>query len=232
MSTLESGNQATAAVAGTLQAQIDPTYWALRTAHRPLDVNTGGKTLGHYRVFTPGNAAGAIANGIQNSLRYTGANTLVVTRVWAIVTTTTAVTVQTITPLLCYVVRSFTVGDTTNGTAATLSATGSNSMKTGSGSIGVGISIYNATAPATVLSGGTGTQDSQPFGAMPLGSSVALGIIGTNVVGDLYNAGVNLYCAPLTLQANEGIRVLWGTTLATGTATLGVGYDLSEVAAF
>jgi len=223
MATLDSPTTPTVSVAVDNQN-------AGRVSIRHLDhtslVGTSQKVLGHYRVFTIG-ATGAIATGLQGFLRYIGPNVLVIHRVYAVVSVVTAVTGQATSPLQCFVARSYTVADTTAATAVTLKGA-DQAMRSNMGPIGANVQIYNATASATVCSGGTSTVDDNAFGALGLSGVVALG---TTDQGDLYKWD-QMGMHPLVLQQNEGIQMKWGTTLATGTAALGIGFEFAEVAAY
>ena len=221
-----------------ISLEVDRKFLAARVALRPLDYTAIGKNLGHYKAFGQTTAAVQNAASILGALRWPDTDKLcVITRVYACITVVTAVTAQRTDPLLAYITRGYTVNDATAATALTI--TGNNGKmrsEMGSSLLNQGNTpTFNlaVTSAAAGMSGGTGTDDSNPFGAAAFGAGPALAALGTGLaVTELYRHD-RLSDHPPVLIGNEGIRVRWGTTtLATGTIVCGIGFEWAEVVVY
>lgn len=210
---------------------IDPAFAAMRISPRPLDHTafSPARTLGHYKVFGQSSAV-APASGIFGALRWTDTGSVcVLTRAYTCVTVVTAVTAQRLDPLLLKIARAYTVRDLTNATS--LLPTGRmNSMRSSMGTTLV--ANVDTTSTAAGATGGTSTVDTNSVGAAQFNQSL-IAIGSGMVVTDLYRASTSDGAHPIVLAANEGVQILWGTTtLATGTVTVGVGFEWAELPAY
>ena len=170
---------------------------ALRATLRPPVV------LGAYRFAgQTGVYAGLAAGAILFSFRWTDATKIcLVTRVRVAVNTTTAASVAGMIDRDLVIVRSFTVADSA-GTAVTLSGNNQKMRASQATTVVGGIQIANTAA----LTAGTGTADAQAIGLVtrqgtatePVGLTVAPEDLFTYTVDQNY---------PITLAANEGLRV-------------------------
>jgi hypothetical protein len=231
MATLDSKSQQ------SVSAEVEPTFSALRAVVRPLDYQqfgTGGvqRTLGHYRVAPIVGAQIWAANAILAAFRYADPSSFaVILRLYVIATQVTVVTTAAaLAPLVCTRVTGYTAAETTSATSVSLANT--NKMRSSMASCNATMQLATAAAG---LTGGTRTNDSNPFGAVPIGSSVstypASGSSATPLI-EAY-ATFNLLNHPLVLAANEGFLVSWGSIAqAVGTNSVAVGVDWAEVATF
>jgi hypothetical protein len=213
-------------------AQVDPTQQALRATARPFEYNTvNGVTLagGHYAAGGLSTAVAPNGGVIMGNFRFTDSSRVaVILRAWANVTVATAVTAQRNDPLLLKIARSYTVDDSTNGTALTL--TGNNAKRRSN--MATCIATMRMGANAAGMTGGTSTVDSNAVGQAMFNQ--ALIAVGSGMVTtDLYKWDKTGGDYPIVLSANEGLQLLWGTTtLATGTVVVGFGVEWAEVPAF
>lgn len=219
-------------------AEVDPTFRALRTSLRPLEYQSiQGKLLGHYAAFGQTAAIAPAANAVLGLIRWTDpTNFLAAFRIWTCVTVVTAVTAQRTDPLVVTTTRGYTVAETTNATQLAI-AGNSQKMRTNMGSSLVpGNPVANnlcVASAAAGMTGGTKTNDQNPFGSAAFGAGPALAALGTGLGNtDLYKVD-KPYQHPEILTQQEGILLLWGpTALATGTVTVGWGIEWGEVPAF
>lgn len=217
-----------------VQAEVDPIFAAMRVTLRPLDYTSiqgtmGGKVGGHYRAFAYTSAIAPSANVVLANLRATDPGLLiVVTRVSVVVTVATAVTAQRNDPIGMFIARNYTVEETTNATAATL--TGLNARLRSTIMSGPTATV-RTTSNAAGMTGGTKTVDSNAVGLA--GPNQALVGLGTGwPAQDIFQNEAN-GAHPIVLQQSEGLVMQWGaTTLATGTVVVGVGFCWAEVPAF
>lgn len=215
----------------------------------PFNPSQRGQILGHYRAYAATSAIAPAANAVLASVRWVAAASpgaapgssvtvnpqpqfFVPLRITAAVTVVTAVTAQRQDPLAVFAARAYTVSETTNTAAFTL--TGNNAKM----ATAFGTSQFNTAGQMAVTNnaagntGGTSTADTQAFGSAGLPVAlVGLGIATATL--DLYRADVVHHEHPLTLATNEGFKLQWGpTALATGTVIVTVGFEWMEVVAY
>ena len=216
-----------------------------RVVLSPFNGSQRGVVNGHYRAYGTTSAIAPNANAVLAAVRWVAAAAtnapeypnqaplvMVPLRISVQTTVVTAVTAQRNDAIAAFVQRSYTVSETTNVSAFTLS--GNNAKM----ATGFGTSQFNTAGQMAVTSnaagctGGTKTGDTQPFGVA--GFPAALGAIGTGTgTLDLYRADIIHGMHPLTLATNEGFTVQWGATaLASGTVTVTVGVEWMEVVVY
>lgn len=220
------------------EAQVDPSFQAIRANLRPLEFTQQGLIGGHFfMAVTFSNTAGSPAGGSQIfSLRWGDSRLLfVLKRVTVSVAVTTAF--PTAQAVDCDIIKatSFTVG-ASGGTAVVpattaqkaRSATMSGSLLTGpASSTGQGnIQVSSGTA----LTAGTQTLDTQPFGyAEILNTTTGVGTAGVNTLYQITDFGVH----PMIFGLNEGFAIRNGIAMgATGVAKFGFTLEWAEVPAY
>lgn len=214
--------------------EVDPTFRAGRVALLPLEYKTlQGKVLGHYSAVGTTAAAAFAANSNLAAFRFTDpTNFAVILRVWVSAQVVTAVTAQRVDALNLFVARGYTARDATNATAISFANPNTNKLRSTMGTTLMTAGNFDVASAAAGVSAGTKTVDANPVSFLGLSGSAAIAGVGTGASGDLYKWD-RLGQHPITLSQNEGILVQWGATaLATGTATLTVGIEWAEVAAF
>jgi hypothetical protein len=217
------------AIAPAEQA-VDPLFLAARVALRPLDYTGAGRVLGHFRVGMRTAAIAPAGNGVMGNIRWTDTGSyLVLIRALVGISVITAVTAQRTDPLQLMFSRAYTASETTSVTAITISGN-NNKMRTSPMNSSLVTQLAVASAAAG-LTGGTSTNDANSLGLASI--SPALVAIGSGMpMQALYEADT-LYGHPPVLAANEGLKVLWGTTtLATGTVTVDMVLSWAEVVLF
>jgi hypothetical protein len=203
--------------ADTTLLTVDPTFNAARVSIRPPEVT------GAYRCTkTTGTIAAATAAGVMAAFRYPGTGVAVVASVRIGINLLTAYTAGSII-FSVWGTRSYTATETTNYTAATL--TGNNaklrtSMATCSSLFGV--------ATTTGITGGTGTDDSQPLGSCTF--TLPATVAGQSVQ-DFFT--FNMQSFPLILGQNEGFRLRNDTAFASaGTSNLVISVEWFEATSY
>ena len=197
---------------------VDPTFKAARVTIRPPEVT------GAYRISQRSGliAASTAAASILYAFRYTGTGVAIVSSVRIGLNVTTAYTAGSISFGL-YFTRSFTVIETTNMTAATLS--GNNAKLRTSHATTSALSSICTTTGGTLA---TGTDDSQPLAALTFNLP---NTITGQMVQDFYN--FNLQSHPMVCAQNEGFRIRNDTAFAaTGVSNLVVSVEWSEATAY
>jgi hypothetical protein len=214
-----------------ISEEVDPSFRAGRISLRPLEYTTlQGKILGHYSIVGTSAASAFAAASNQFAARWADpTNFMVLMRLWASLQVVTAVTAQSLAPLMAFIARGYTIRDATGATALAvanpntqkLRSTMGTTLFASSGNIDVGSLAAGVTA-------GTKTVDANPIGFMGL---PGIGALGTGAQADLYKWD-KLGGHPIVLAQNEGIVVQNTTLFATGTVSLTVGMEWAEVAAF
>lgn len=193
---------------------------------------------GTYRAYGETSAIAPAANGIMAAFRFADVQGIAnIIRVWVNVTVVTAVTAQRTDPLRLFFARAYIVRDATNATAIAIS-TLMQKLRTGMGDsklIAAAGGNFDVASAAAGVTGGTKTVDTTPIGSKGFGNGPALVGLGTGMEGDIFNLAaqgshpISLAPQPSTTGAGEGVLVQWGgTTLATGTVTVGVGVEWAE----
>jgi hypothetical protein len=183
---------------------IDQTFGAMRSSVRPLDYQSGGSVLGHYRMgAATGLTTGVAAAGAIFSFRWV-ANAIpfmVLTRISVNAVITTAFGAAQAIDVDAVIVRGFTASDT--GGTAIASFGVSNKMRS---TMGNSLVLDARIATTAALAAGTGTADSNAFAIGMCSQTNAIGSGGPANGSDLYavtSAGQH----PIVLGANEGFRV-------------------------
>lgn len=221
---------------GASQLAVDSLYFAARVSPRPLDYGV----LGAYRhAMRSGTiAATAAANVNLYSFRNAGSSICVIQRVRAQLFANVAFTAAfNDLSFKMHVARAYTVGHTTNATAATL--TGNNAkLRTSMATCAAAIHIINTAAAG--LTGGTATVDTDPMAISSIGkpnvvnAAAATEYLAAQPIVQLeYEPDMGDGVHPLVLAANEGFLLQNGLVWpAAGTAVLKVEVQWAEVSAF
>lgn len=196
---------------------IDPTFKAARVSIRPPEIT------GAYRISQrTGTIAAGTAAGIMAAFRYTGTGVAVVQSVRIGLNVLTAYTAGSIV-FSVWATRNYTATETTNYTAATL--TGNNaklrtSFATSSALFGV--------ATTTGITGGTGTDDTNPLGSCTFNLPAT---VTGQPIQDFFT--FSLQSHPLVLGQNEGFRVRNDTAFAaTGASNIVVMVEWFEATSY
>lgn len=206
-----------------ISAEVDPAFLALRVSTRPLEHGAGG----HFRVYGLATAVKPGASAVCAAFRWTDTTKIaVIYRVNVVLSVVAAVTPQETDPMMLYVTRAYTARDAT-GALSILPTGQSGKMRSAMGStLAANIDVTNLAAG---LSGGIGTKDANPIGAVAVNG---LGAAGTAVQGDLFALSTPA-THPIVLGPNEGLVVQWGATaVVTGTVQAMVGFEWAEVPVF
>ena len=211
------------------QWEIDKTFLAARVALRPLEYAKDGVILGSYRVAQASGAVVSIgALGHVGSIRWSDSTRyLVLMRIRAGYTITTAVTAAPQMDMRAIIARGFTVDFTTAATAIDMATI----AKTGAMRSTMSSSLMGANGPrictTTVQSGQTMTVDAAPIAMVcweaihmvnATGTAVLLGVGSGGPMMDLYNCNANGE-HPVVLSANEGV-ILQPVTAGPTTGTM------------
>jgi len=202
-------------------AEVEAANKALRNVVWPRDYGS----LGVYSLAGVSGtmAAGLAADANVFSMRYTGSNLVLLTRLLISAGNTSTAFTAGVVKFSAFVARSFSASDS-SGTALTI--TGNNAkLKTSMASTGFGDARISSTA---ALTAGTRTLDANPFASV-VGSIPATA--GTPLIPptELWRANPGDY--PLVLANNEGV-VIQAVVPATGTWTFAVQAVWEELAAF
>lgn len=171
-------------------------------------------------------AAGAVLYMLRNP---TGKSPIILTKLGLKLVQTTAPTAALLVEISAKVARGYTVGDTTNMTAVTL--TGNNAKaKTNYGTAAADLRFTSVAAGGT---GGTKALDSDPFLKLALWELLVVPTAGPVPVAEaLYNPDVSELEAPIQLAGNEGIVILNDNVLgaaAAGTLFVEIGWQEATV---
>ncbi len=212
---------------------VDSTFSAARATLKPAEYQFPGFAGGHYRAVGQSAALLFSANApLLDFLFAPSTNNVLalIKRIRAHVYATAAITAQRLDPVVAILSRSYTVQATTAATALVLSANNAKMRTTPMGASIAKIGVANAVAG---ISGGTRTNDANPFGAAPLSGAAAIAGLGTGSGWvDIYKADDHGDHPPL-LAPNEGFTVNWGATaLATGTAVAVIEVEWAEALQF
>lgn len=221
-------------------ATVDPTTKAIRISPRPLEYGAGGS----YRVALRSGtlAATLAANGLLYSFRFgNNAGLLAVihqirAQLFANLAFTAAFNDMS---LQAFITRAYTANDTVGAGSVLATLSGNNGKKRTSH----GTSLLNTDGQAriagtAVLSGGTGTDDANPFAVSQAGKpNVVNAAAGTEELAPQpiitldYEAVMGDGAHPHVFAANEGFRIRNGPVVwpAAGTGVLVVQVDWSEV---
>lgn len=217
--------------AGTLgvvdqEQSIYPSFGAAGISLKP-DEFSGVKVGGHYTVSAFTAAAAFAAGGIVAAFRWTDSSLLAgIKRVRVAVNVVTAVTAQAGPDCDMIVARSYTVGDTTNGTAVSLA--GSTGKMRGA-KMGTSPALIHV-ASTTGATGGTKALDSSTVGNAPV-PLTGFTIGGASPLVTLFDCSQNGQ-HPLILETNEGFVVRNTTLISTGTIRYYVDIDWLEAPGF
>ena len=195
---------------------IDPTFGAARVSIRPPEVT------GAYRMsLRSGNiAAATAANSMLAAFRYTGTGIAIIHSIRVGLHLITAYTAGSVV-LSAFLTRSYTVTETTNYTAATMTGNKLRSSYAAS-------SALFGIATTTGISGGTGTDDSHPTGSCTFNLP---NTITGQPIQDFYTMSMQSH--PILLTQNEGFRIRNDTAFAaTGVSNLVVSIEWAEAAAY
>lgn len=197
---------------------VDPTFNAARISIRPPEVT------GAYRISkTTGIiAASTAATSVLAAFRYGGTGVAVISNIRVGLNVLAAYTQGSVI-LSAYSTRSYTVTETTNYTAATL--TGNNAkLRTSQATT----SALFGVATTTGITGGTGTNDTQPLGSVTFNLP---GTITGQSMQDFFTFTMQSF--PLICAQNEGFRIICDTAFAaTGTANLVFQVEWFEATAY
>lgn len=203
--------------------EVDTANRAIRTTQRPFDVGA----LGSYsKAMTSGTiGAGLTSASLVFGMRWGPTPNTLLSLIRRINVSAGCVTgfAAGFVALNCFAARSYTVLETTGGTAGTF--TGNNAKRRTAFATTSGMACIISTTAA--ISGGTATLDTDPFATISVSATTTGGQTFINPT-DIYNAKGTDY--PLTLANNEGF-VIKATVPATGTWQLGVTVDWDEVTA-
>ena len=203
--------------ADTTLLTIDPTFNAARVSVRPPEVT------GAYRmVVKTGTTAAATAAGILAAFRYTGSGVAVISTVRLGLNVLSAYTAGSIIYSL-WRTTSFSAIDATGGNAATMT-TPNGKLRTSHAASSSLIEI----ATTGLLTGGTGTDDTQAMGSATFNLPAA---VTGQPMQDLFTFTMQSF--PLICGNNEGFRIRNDTAYAaTGTSNLVVQIEWFEAASY
>lgn len=203
--------------ADTTLLTVDPTFNAARVSIRPPEVT------GAYRISQrTGTIAAATAAGVLAAFRYAGTGVAVVNTVRVGLNVLSAYTAGSVI-LSVWAARSYTVTETTNYTAATL--TGNNAKLRTSHST---CSALFGVATTTGITGGTRTEDTQALGSVTFNLPAT---ITGQIMQDFFT--FNMQSFPLICGQNEGFVIRNDTAFAaTGTSNLVVQVEWFEATAY
>lgn len=222
-------------------ATVDPTTKGLRTSARPIEYGTGGS----YRVaLRSGTLAAALAaNGLLYAFRWGDPTLLAVVhriraQLWGNLAFTAAFNDMS---LQAFVTRSYNASESAGAGAVDATLTGNNGKKrTSHGTSKIATNGQIRIAGTAVISGGTGTDDTNPFVYSDLGKpNVVNAAAGTEYLGAQplvkldYEPDIGDGVHPHVFAQNEGFRIRNGPVVwpAAGTGVLVVQVDWSEVPA-
>lgn len=212
-----------------IEAQVDPSYLALRTSLRPLEwqATGGGVVGGHFGVAAEtGLTTGIAAGGAIFSFRWTdSARFCVIHKILVGAVVTTAFGTAQEVSADAVIVRGFTASDT-GGTAISMSANSGKKRSNMAASLVGDMRIATTAA----LAAGTGTADTNAFGYW-----IAPGGTAFNTIGSA--SGMLPLFTPLAgmehgvvLSQNEGFRIRVPFAQgATGVVRYAVNIDWAEV---
>ena len=196
---------------------VDPTFKAARVSIRPPEIT------GAYRIaMRTGTIAAATGAGIMAAFRYAGTGVAVVQSVRIGLNVLTGYTQGSII-FGVWATRNYTVTETTNYTAATL--TGNNAkLRTSHATT----SALFGVATTTGITGGTGTDDLQALGSCTF--NLPATVVG-QPVQDFFTFAMQSH--PLVLGQNEGFRIRNDTVFAaTGTCNVVVMVEWFEATSY
>jgi hypothetical protein len=184
-----------------VQAEVDPTFKALRAALAPLEYQRGGIAGGHFRLsFTTGLVTGVAAAGAIFSLRWADPDRLfALLRLKVKATLTTAFTAAQENSLDLVKLTSYTVADT--GGTDLLATLGSSGKKRSSMQNSQLAGLRIATTAA--LTNGTATADAHPMTRALLN----IGNTALNVAEATMFDAIAGQESPLFIGHQEGLRL-------------------------
>lgn len=223
-----------------VEAQVDPTYQALRSSIRPLDHVVNGVVGGHYGIVAYSGAvvASQTAATILFACRFVSQSKLMVLKSLKIGhSITTAYTTLSPPDFELVLAKSFTVMYTNNAGTVLTPAAYSNKARTQMAGSEFVNSAASGNAPnmtpcttSGMSSGQTVTLDTYPFAYAPCPvPGVAIGSGGTHVLYEQTQMGKH----PIIIGNNEGFVIRFANTSgATGVSKLGIALEWAEVAAY
>jgi len=199
---------------GSIVAELDTTFKALKVAIRPVEV-TGWWSV----AAKSGAATGIAANGTVFVLRQAAATLLLLRRLGIGFLATTGFTAAQVVDFQASISRAYTVGPTA-GTAIAL--TGNNAKHRTSLTSPTSIDLRISAAAA--LTAGTRTQDANNIGMVAgYATAAGVGVIIPNSNNNLFGHDPEDY--PIVLQQNEGVEVQVTTAMGAG----GVGFIYGSI---
>lgn len=209
------------------EAQVDPTFKALRASLRSLDfIDAAGVVGGHYRVGAKSGSATVIAAaGAIFSFRCSDpARICAINRVQVGFLPTTGFTAAQSVDVDLVRVTGFTASDT-GGTAIVPGS--ANKKRTAMGNSLVADARIATTA---ALGAGTGTADANPLAVATVGAQTGATNITTVFPVQALFDSLPGQEHPLILLANEGFRIRLATTMgAAGVGNFTVNVDWAEL---
>lgn len=217
-----------------IEAQVDPSFQALRASLRPLDHVVGGVTGGHYGIvaYSGSVVAGQTAATVLFAVRFVSSTKLMVLKSLRVgQTITTAYTTLSPPDVELVLARSFTVGySSNNGTALAPAAYSNKARDSHAASEFAGGQGSIVPCTTSGMSTATISLDSHPYSyAAPPVPGLAIGSAGVMVLYDQIQHGKH----PLVFGTNQGFVVRFANTSgATGVSKLGITMEWAEVAAY
>lgn len=223
-----------------VEAQVDPTFQAVRAAIRPLDHVVNNVVGGHYSVvaYSGSVVASQSAATVAFACRFVSSTKLMVIKSIRVGhSITTAYTTLSPPDFELVLARSFTVMYTNNAGTFLGPASYSNKARTNMAPSEFTNSVATGNAPnmtpcttSGMSSGMTVTLDSVPYSYAPSPvSGLALGSAGTHILYEQTQHGKH----PIVLGNNEGFVIRFANTSgASGVSKLGFEVAWAEVAAY
>lgn len=219
-----------------IEAQIDPTHQAIRANLKPLEHIVNGKQGGHYfmSMLYSNTVAKPAAGSDVFSLRWTDTNMLLVLkRITIQAVITTGYTAAGAQDFSIYKATGFSVSPSAGTqiipSTASQKARSSNMAASGLG----GASGVLWVSSGDLLTTGTRTLDTQPFGYCQLFNGTTVGSgqpMVAQVLYEIRDFGVH----PIILSQNEGlvIQTPIGNAQAAGVSKFGITMEWAEVSAY
>lgn len=220
-----------AGVNDNVEAQIDPSFQALRASLRPLEYQGQGGASGggHFGVAAQtGLTTVLTAGSILFSFRWSdSARLAMIHKIIVSAVTTTAFGTAQALDVDAVAVRGFTASDT-SGTAVSMSSNSGKKRTAMANSLVADMRIASTTAVAA----GTGTADTNPFSAGVIPTNLSTAAVGATGVLPLFQIIPGAEHG-LLLGANEGFRLRVITTQgATGVVRYTVNVDWAEIPSY
>lgn len=214
-----------------VEAQIDPSFQAIRASLRPLEYQQQGGAIGggHFGMAAQtGLTTVLTAGSILLSFRWSdSARLAMIHKIIVSAVTTTAFGTAQALDVDAVVVRGFTASDS-GGTAVSMSANSGKKRTAMANSLVGDLRVASTTAAAA----GTGTADTNPFAAGVIPTNLSTAAVGATGVLPLFQIIPGAEHGVL-LAANEGFRVRVITTQgATGVVRYTLNVDWAEIPSY